>query len=1003
MNGAQGFIQASGSGSPREGGRGPAFPPPPVGQGPQSRPHSRVDLDSLHMPIPRKTYSPSQWSRGHEDDMSLAVRRERNPRYHPRTASPRRSELRPQYHDAQGSRHALTVLDDLSTIRVVQIEMCRHDEDGSPVQRPWEQAKIFELHVTNDAALRKVEQLEQHTLPVLDKFKEELSSLMQEKLEYARRYLEEKEEDPYSFSHELVQFETNFQKVDRSLRDSREELHEDWSRSDKKRNRSKDRKRQKSKTTSKGHKKPKSDKDRGRSNSSKPKHMIALVSITAYFKRTLLPEEYPQSFRESEASREDDEIRRYRRPAEYHQRDRRSSEGGRDSRHFSDYDDMHSPSQYSSRGGAGQERYPTRDHHDYDARYQSQAGMGQHERPAVNHQQQQYDMHQQHPQNQAHQQPNMGQQQGSGMGQQRPQQQQQQQQHNMHQQPQAVMGQQRPQQQQQQQQQNMHQQPQAGMGQQRPQQQQQQQNMHQQPQAGMGQQRPQQQQQQNMNQQPQAGMGQQRPQQQDQNHISPQGFNHQDHQGLAPANQQRQAPTAPQGHAGMMPQQQPVINQQRQQPQPQPQMPQQRQPAQPGMAPQQQPQQPAAQQKPQGQPIIAQPQQQQQQQPSLNPQKQQAHPGMAQQPQHNQAAKVQQAQPAILHQHGHLPQGQGGHPGGPQNPQQRAQAIPAQVAAQMKDQQAQRAMGKDKGPLPPPPHVPPLHIPHPVSSNKDGKHQGDRKGKASSGKHHTHPGSPRISEESVSDYDGAWSDSASDVSTPATSTSGGSHHKVKKSSRRYSKEHFGIPTRHHVKPGKTFIDEHGFAREASPPSPRRAYTEDQRYARRAPSPSPRRYYEDESRYTYESARSPRPSHRKGPEYVRHISPSPRRGRDDIKKHSRYEDYAPRIIQSVRRMTPDEVGREILDGDQPWRRSGHNRSPLGEDRGKDRAGRPYEKDNFVEKIRRFTEGVLHEPRDRDEGRYERREPRSRHMSSRDYSPSPERPVGRRPTYATRGRD
>jgi hypothetical protein len=103
------------------------------------------------------------------------------------------------------------------------------------------------------------------------------------------------------------------------------------------------------------------------------------------------------------------------------------------------------------------------------------------------------------------------------------------------------------------------------------------------------------------------------------------------------------------------------------------------------------------------------------------------------------------------------------------------------------------------------------------------------------------------------------------------------------------------------------------------------------------------------------------------------------------------------------MTPDEVGREILDGDQPWRRNGHSRSPLGEDRGKDRAGRPYEKDNFVDKIRRFTEGVLHEPSDRYDGRYERREPRSRNMSSRDYSPSPERPTGRRPTYATRGRD
>uniref|UniRef100_A0A8H7K369 Uncharacterized protein n=1 Tax=Bionectria ochroleuca TaxID=29856 RepID=A0A8H7K369_BIOOC len=290
MNGAQGFVQTNGPGSPREGGRGPAIPPPPVGQGPYSRPHSRVDPDSLHMPIPRKSYSPSQWSRGHEDDMPLAVRRERSQRY-PRTAS----ELRPQYQDARGSRHTLTVLDDNSTIRVVQIEMCRRDEDGSPVQRPWEHAKIFELHVTNDAAMRKVEQLEQHTLPVLDKLKEELSSLMQEKLEYARRYLEDKEEDPYSFSHELIQFEPNFQKVDRSLRDSREELHEDWSRSDKKRNRSKDRKRQKSKTTSKGHKKSKSDKDRGRSSSSKSKHMIALVSITAYFKRTLLPEECPRS------------------------------------------------------------------------------------------------------------------------------------------------------------------------------------------------------------------------------------------------------------------------------------------------------------------------------------------------------------------------------------------------------------------------------------------------------------------------------------------------------------------------------------------------------------------------------------------------------------------------------------------------------------------------------------------------------------------------------------
>lgn len=933
MNGAQGFIQTSGPGSPREGGRGPAIPPPPVGQGPYSRPHSRVDPDSLHMPIPRKSYSPSQWSRGHEDDMPLAVRRDRSQRY-PRTASPRMSELRPQYHDARGSRHTLTVLDGNSTIRVVQIEMCRRDEDGSPVQRPWEHAKIFELHVTNDAAMRKVEQLEQHTLPVLDKLKEELSSLMQEKLEYARRYLEDKEEDPYSFSHELIQFETNFQKVDRSLRDSREELHEDWSRSDRKRNRSKDRKRQKSKTTSKGHKKSKSDKDRGRSSSSKSKHVIALVSITAYFKRTLLPEECPpQSFRESEASREDDEMRRYRRPAEYHQRDRRSPESGRDSRHFSDYDDMHSPSQYAPRSGVGQERYPTRDHHNYDARYQTQAGMGQHERPVVNHQQQQqYDMNQQHPQNQAHQQPNMGQQQGTGMSQQRPQQQQ----HNMHQQP-----------------------------------------------------------------QPQAGMGQQRPQQQGQNHTGPQDCNHQDHHGLAAAYQQRQAPVAPQGHAGMMPQQQPVINQQRQQPQPQPQpqpqMPQQRQPAQPGMAPQQQPQQPAAQHKPQGQPNIAQPQQQQQQQqPGLNLQKQQAQPGMAQNPQHNQAVKPQQPQPAVLHQHGHLPQGQGGHPGGPQNQQQKAQVIPAQVAAQMKDQQGQKGMGRDKGPLPPPPHVPPLHIPTPVSLNKDSKHQGDRNGKGSSGKRHGHPGSPHISEESVSDYDGGWSDSASDISTPATSTSGGSHHKVKKSSRRYSEEHFGIPTRHHGKSRK-------FAREASPHSPRRAYTEDQRYARRAPSPSPRRYYDDEPRYTYESTHSPRSSHRKGPEYMRRTSPSPRRARDDSNKYSRHEGYAPRIIQSVRRMTPDEVGREILDGDQPWRRSGHNRPPLGGDRGKDRAGRPYEKDNFVDKIRRFTEGVPHESSDRYEGRYERGEPRSRYISSRDYSPSPERPTGRRPTYATRGRD
>ncbi|CAG9996487.1 unnamed protein product, partial [Clonostachys byssicola] len=767
MNGAQGFIQTGGPGSPREGGRGTALPPPPVGQGPYSRPHSRVDPDSLHMPIPRKSYSPSQWSRGHEDDMPLAVRRERSQRYYPRTASPQRSGLRPQYHDARGSRHTFTVLDDNSTIRVVQIDMCRHDEDGTPVQRPWEHAKIFEVHVTNDAAMRKVEQLEQHTLPVLDKLKEELSSLMQEKLEYARRYLEDKEEDPYSFSHELIQFETKFQKVDRSLRDSREELHEDWSRSDKKRNRSKDRKRQKSKTTSKGHKKSKSDKDRGRSSSSKSKHMIALVSITAYFKRTLLPEEYPpQSFRESEASREDDEMRRYRRPAEYHQRDRRSPESGRDPRHFSDYDNMHSPSQYSSRGGVSQERYPTRDHHDYDARYQNQAGMGHHERPVVNRQQQQqYDMHQQHPQNQAHQQPNMGQQQGAGMGQQRPQQQ-----------SQNYTG-----------PQNFSHQDHQGLA---PANQQRQAPLAPQGHAGvMPQQQP----------QPQASMGQQRPQQQGQN----QGFNHQDHQGLAAINQQRQAPVAPQGHAGMNPQQQPVINQQRQQPQPQPQpqpqMPQQRQPAQSGMAPQQQPQQPAAQHKPQGQPSIA---QTQQQQPGLNLQNQQAHPGMAQQPQHSQAAKAQQAQPAVLHQPVQLPQGPGGHPGVPQNQQQKAQPIPAQVAAQIKDQQAQRGMGRDKGPLPPPPHVPPLHIPNPVSSNKDGKHQGDRKGKVSSDKRHVHPGSPRISEESVSDYGGGWSDSASDVSTPATSTSGGSHHKVKKSSRRYSEEHFSIPTRNHGKPGK---------------------------------------------------------------------------------------------------------------------------------------------------------------------------------------------------------
>ncbi|VUC34251.1 unnamed protein product [Clonostachys rosea] len=940
MNGSQGFIQTSGPGSPRDDGRRPPMPLPPVGQGPSSRPHSRVDPDSLHMPIPRKSYSPSQWSRGYEEDMSLAVRRDRKPRYHPRAVSPRRSELRPQYHGARGSRHALTALDDHSTIRVVQIEMCRHDEDGSPVQRPWEYAKIFELHVTNEAAMRKVEQLEQHTLPVLDKLKEELSSLMQEKLEYARKHLEDEEEDPYSFSHELVQFETNFQKVDRSLRDSREELHEDWSRSDKKRNKSKDRKRQKSKTSSKGHKKSKSDKDRGRSNSSKPKHMIALVSITAYFKRTLLPEKYrPQSFRESEASEEDDEMRQHRRPTEYHQRDRRYSDTGRDSRHsrhFSDYDDVHSPSQYSPRGGLDQEHHSIRDHRDYEARYQTQTGTGQHERPVVNHhQQQQHGMHQQHPQNQAQQQPNMGQQQGSGMGQQRPQQH-------------------------------------------------------------------------NMQQQPQVGTGQQRSQQQDQNHTGPQGFNHQDHQGFPPVNQQRQAPAAPQGHAGIMPQQQPAINQQKQQaqpqPQPQPQMPQQKQPIQHGMAPQQQPQQPAAQHKPQVQPGVAQPPlpPHQQQQPDLNPQKQQAHPGMAQQPQHNQAAKGQQVPPAMLHQHGHQPHGQGGPPGGPQNQQQKTQAIPPQVAAQMRDHQAQKAMGKDKGPLPPPPHVPPLHIPTSVSSNKDGKYKGDKKGRASSGKRHAHPDSPRISEESVSDYDGGWSDSESDISTPATSTSGGSHHKVKKSSRRYSEEHFAVPTRHHVKPGKTFIDENGYAREASPPSPRRAYTENQRYTRRGPSPSPRRRYDDEPRYTYESTRSPRTSQIKEPKYVRNISPPTRRERDDHKNYSRYEDYAPRIIQSVRRMTPDEVGREILDGDKSWGRSSHSRSPLGEDRGRDRTGRAYGKDNFVDKVRRFTER-LHEPSDRYEERYERREPRSRHTSPRDYSPSPERPTGRRATYATTGRD
>uniref|UniRef100_A0A8H7K5S7 Uncharacterized protein n=1 Tax=Bionectria ochroleuca TaxID=29856 RepID=A0A8H7K5S7_BIOOC len=126
-------------------------------------------------------------------------------------------------------------------------------------------------------------------------------------------------------------------------------------------------------------------------------------------------------------------------------------------------------------------------------------------------------------------------------------------------------------------------------------------------------------------------------------------------------------------------------------------MPQQRQPAQPGMAPQQQPQQSAAQHKPQCPPNIAQPQQQQQQQAGLNLQKQQAQPGMVQQPQHNQAAKAQQAQPAVLHQHGHLPQGQVGHPSGPQNQQQKAQVIPAQVGAQMKDQQPQRGWVEIRG------------------------------------------------------------------------------------------------------------------------------------------------------------------------------------------------------------------------------------------------------------------------------------------------------------------